>query len=187
MKVLLLSFLIGALAIYSYAAFSGYGNPWRDVTYSGGNGTVLHGRAFFLDKCVANARGEICELRKQYAKTLMFVQGDGVQGFPGNIRGEGKPPIKLFAKLRRKVVGDPDLLLEAVKSCTDSHIHVDYGHHFRTVIVPETSDNLSTVKCVKSDLHGAFSAGLGNPLSGDADQTFFKSLEAANDAQKNRH
>ena len=186
MKVLLLSFLIGAVAIFSYAALSGYGNPWRDVTYSsGGNRTAIRGRAFFLDKCVSNARGEICELRKQYAKTLMFVQGDGVQGFPGAIRGEGKPPIKLFAKLRRKVVGDPDLLLEAVKSCTDSHIHVDYGYHDKTVIVPETSDNLSTVKCVKLHLHGAFSAGFGNPIRGDADTTSFKSLEAANDAQKN--
>ncbi|UKK84151.1 hypothetical protein L7H23_16520 [Sphingopyxis sp. BSN-002] len=179
MKALLLSFLIGALAIYSYAALSGYGNPWRDVTYSGGNWTVLKGRAFFLDKCVSNARGEICELRKQYAKTLMFVQGDGVQGFPGAIRGEGKPPIKLFAKLRRKAFGDPDLLLEAVKSCTDSHIHVNYGWHYETVIVPQASDNLSTVKCVKSGLYGAFSAGLGNPLRGEPDTTLFKSLETA--------
>ncbi|KQZ76938.1 hypothetical protein ASE06_04560 [Sphingopyxis sp. Root214] len=179
MKVLLLSFLIGALAVYSYAAFSGYGNPWRDVTYSTPSGKRLQGKAFFLDKCVSNTRGEICELRKKYARTLMFVQGDGVQGYPGAIRGEGKPPIKLFAKLRRKVVGDPDLLLEAVKSCTDSFVHVEYRWHSEAIIVPETSDNLSTVRCVKSDLYGAFSAGLGNPLRGDADTTFFKSLETA--------
>jgi hypothetical protein len=179
MKVLLLSFLIGAVAIYSYAALSGYGNPWREVTYSSGKGTALHGRAFFLDKCVSNARGEICELRKQYAKTLMFVKGDGVQGYPGAIEGKGEPPIKLFAKLRRKLISGPDLLLESVKSCTDSHIHVNYGYHYQTVIVPETADNLSTVKCVRSDFYGAFSAGLGNPIRGDADTTFFKSLETA--------
>jgi len=179
-KILLLSLLGGAVIFCLLATLIGYGNPWRTVSFTSASGRSLEGETFFLGDCHL----DMCALKKQFSKVLIFYQGDGVQGFPGRIKGQGRPPLKLFEHTRRKLFNDPDLLLEAVKSCSISSIHVQYGWHSHTIIIPETPDNFRTVECVKSTLHGHFSAAVGNPLRfAVADTTPFKSLENKTDAQ----
>jgi hypothetical protein len=172
-KTLLVSAVLLIVLLVSATVLSGYGNPLRAVSYAAADGTPLEGKAFYIGAC---SKG-ICEFKQNHQKVLLFSQGDGVQGYPGSIRGVGREPLTILQKYRRRLFRDPNLLLEAVKSCSHSHIHVQYQWHGQAIIIPSTSDNFAIAKCVKSDLYGSFSVGVDGPQASRPENDQFKSLE----------
>lgn len=166
--------LLGISLVIGACAWIGYGNPLRQVTFSGAGENYDISRAFFIENCGADGR---CEFRAQHKRVMHFSFGDGIMGHPGTYEGRGNNPVALLHEAGLKFVPKPDYAVAALKWCTNAEIHQEFRYHGRGFIVPTTDDPLATARCVQEQLPRRFSVSIADPIGRDEEWDLFDPLE----------
>lgn len=156
------------------AAWIGYGNPFRDIPFSGQSENYDMSQAFFIKSCDKEVTE--CSFDPEYEQVIHFSFGDGVMGHPRNIAGKGRNPIALARSLGLKIIPAPDFEVAAVKWCTSEEIFQVSRSHGRHFILPITSDPLETARCVRELLPRKFDVFIGDPELRTQDRRPFASL-----------
>ena len=171
-RVLLLLFttlLIG----FGTLGWVAYGDPSRDVVFSGSYDRYDPSRAFFVEGC--DAQGN-CEFAKGHEQVMHFSFGDGVMGHPGNIRGGGRNPVALTYSAGLRLLSHPDYAVAALKWCTTGQIWQEFRTHGRHFIVQLPRDPIETAQCVQTQLPRGFSVSIADPMRQSEDTEIFAAL-----------
>ncbi len=163
--------IVGLIASLT-AAWIGYGNPWREVTFYKYKAGEDISHLFYVERCNAD---ETCDIHPEHRQLLHFKLGGNRSG--GKIQGDGNNPISKIRELGLTALPSPNEIEAALKWCTDSHILQEFQHHSRLYIVPLPDDPNATVACVKGQVSGGFSACIAGPMELNEDCERFSSLE----------
>lgn len=158
--------------VLSLGAFVGYGNPLREVTFSGAGENYDVKRAFFVQSC--DSKGQ-CVLNQKHRRVMHFTFGDGYKGHPGALGGLGQNPIAMLRSAGLKFLPQPDYEIAAVKWCTGGEIWQEFEYHSQHFIVPMTNDPTATVRCVQRQLPRKFSAYVADPIGRDVEEIMSRS------------
>lgn len=139
-------------------AWVGYGNPMREVVFSGSGERYDVRHAFFIKGC--DNKG-FCQIDPQHQRVLHFQIGD--RGGTGEIKGGGQNPIESLRKAGIRFLPSPNIEVAALKWCTNSAIWQEFRYHGRHFIVPLPADPRATMLCVQKQLPRHFSVYVGDP------------------------
>ena len=153
--------------IIGIIAWVGYGNPLRDVVYSGSHETYDLAPAFFAN---CDAEGN-CQVAEGHEAVLHFSFGDGVMGFQGNTQGFGNNPISIMRDMGLGLLPRPNYQTAALKWCSDGQIWQEslHGSHYM-IALPE--DPTEVAEWVRSQLPRKFDVFIATPWETGRDRVY---------------